>query len=290
MTTHTTTTPACPACGAGTTTVREHLYGPAGLVRCSGCGTEVLHPQPSDERLTEIYGEDYYAPWGLDADGSVEAMKRATFEWILDRHPVAPGAPVLDLGCATGFLLSLAGERGYRAHGVDLNAMAIERCRAKLPDAVVHCGTLADRPFGDTQFAAIYMIDFIEHVRDPRHELELVRSRLADGGVAVISCPRLDSLSRKVMGLSWSQYREEHITYFTQSGLHTLLEKCGLEVVSSHRTRKVMTLGYLYRQLQTYRHRVLTPVSSALWTALPFMRERLVPTTMGEMTIVASRG
>ena len=278
---------ACPACLKPMALVRAAFYGESGLARCPDCGTESLEPQPSNDRLAAIYGEDYYAPWGLDSDASVEPMKQATFEWILDRWPVAPGGAVLDLGCATGFLLALAARRGLRPHGVDLNPRAIEQCRQKVPEAAIHCGTLADRPFPETSFDAVYMIDFLEHVRDPRTELSEVRRRLTPVGAVVISLPQLNSWSRKVMGLGWSQYREEHLTYFSREGLCRLLEETGYRVVRAKPTRKVMTLGYVYRQLQAYRHPALTPVSALLWRALPFLRATRVPVTMGEITVVA---
>jgi SAM-dependent methyltransferase len=287
MTTNSIAPPLCPACSEPTTIVRARFYGESGLARCSDCGTESLEPQPSDDRLAAIYGEDYYAPWGLDSDASVEPMKQGTFEWILDRWPVPPRGAILDLGCATGFLLALAAQRGLRAHGVELNPLAVDQCRQKVPEAAIHCGTLADEPFRGTTFDAVYMIDFLEHVRDPRCELSEVRRRLAPMGAVVISLPRLNSLSRRVMGLGWSQYREEHITYFTSEGLSRLLHETGYRVVQTKPTRKVMTLAYLYRQLQVYRHPLLTPVSALFWRALPFLRATRVPVTMGEMTVVA---
>jgi 2-polyprenyl-3-methyl-5-hydroxy-6-metoxy-1,4-benzoquinol methylase len=148
---------------------------------------------------------------------------------------------------------------------------------------------LADLPFPELRFDAIFMVDFLEHVREPEQELSLARDRLEERGVVVISTPNLDSLTRSVMRFGWSQYREEHLTYFSRLGLSSLLERTGYSIIDTRRTRKVMTLSYLYRQLQTYRHPVLTPVSSVLWRSLPFIRDRLIPMTLGEMTIVACR-
>jgi SAM-dependent methyltransferase len=285
----TTVTFPCPACAGPTHVVRQSFYGDSDLVRCAACGTEALSPQPSDERLAAIYDEDYYAPWGLDTDRSVEAMKRGTFEWVLAQRPLRAGSAVLDLGCATGFLMSVAAERGLRPYGIDLNPLAVAQVEAKVPEASVHCGTLADHPFDGISFDGIFMIDFLEHVRDPELELSLVRERLTPDGATVISLPKLDSLSRTVLRYSWNQYREEHLTYFTQVGLTGLLRKLGFEISSVKRTRKVMTLGYLHRQLQTYRHPVLTPTAAVMWRVLPFARGTRIPVTMGEMTVVARR-
>lgn len=89
------------------------------------------------------------------------------------------------------------------------------------------------------------------------------------------------------MGLRWTQYREEHLTYFTRAGLERLLRETGFVVVDARPTRKTMTLGYLYRHLQKYRHPVLTPLSKALWRGLPILRSTRIPLRLGEMTVVA---
>lgn len=282
-----TDTSPCPGCSEPTLMVRQEFYGRSGLVRCQSCGTEALHPQPSDQRLAAIYGDDYYAPWGLDSDSSVEPMKQSTFEWILGRWPLPPGARVLDLGCATGFLLALAARKGFVPFGVDLNAAAIEECRAKVPDATVYAGTLADCPFPGERFDAVFMVDFLEHVRSPGAELALVRERLSPEGAVVISLPSLDTLTRRLMGLRWTQYREEHLTYFTRSGLEQLLRQTGFAVADIRPTRKTMTLGYLQRQFEKYPHPVLTPVTKGLWRALPVIRSTRIPLRLGEMTVVA---
>jgi SAM-dependent methyltransferase len=279
----------CPACSAGASMVRASFYGLSDLVRCGACGTEALHPQPSDDRLGEIYGDDYYAPWGLDADASVQPMKESTFTWVLSRWPLPAGARILDLGCATGFLLALAARSGLVPFGVDLNPAAIEQCRAKVPEATVHHGTLADHPFPEVDFDAVYMVDFLEHVREPAKELAMVRERLSRQGAAVISLPCLDSLTRKAMGLRWTQYREEHLTYFTRGGLEHLLHETGFEVVENRPTRKTLTLGYVQRQYQKYPHPVLTPATTWLARAVPPLRSVRVPLRLGEMTVVARR-
>lgn len=280
-------TAPCPACCAPTITARSAFYRESALVRCPSCGTEALQPQPSDDRLRDIYGHDYYAVWGLDDDHSVELMKQATFEWILGRWRLAPGSRILDLGCATGFLLALAAKKGFVPYGVDLNPVAVEQGRLNLPQASWHCGTLADDPFPGVSFDAVYMVDLLEHVRAPRAELSLVHDRLTPGGVAIISLPSLDSWSRKAMGLRWMQYREEHLTYFTRAGLGRLLQDTGFEIVETRPTRKTVTLAYVHRHLQKYRHPVLTPLSKALWHGLPVFRSTRIPMKLGEITVVA---
>ncbi|GAC1362479.1 MAG: hypothetical protein NVSMB32_02850 [Actinomycetota bacterium] len=280
----------CPACKGTPRLKRATAYAECSLYACTGCGTEFLSPQPSDERLGEIYSGSYYDSWAVGQDPVLESMKQSTFGWILDQCGVQPGARILDIGCATGFLLHLAEARGMQAWGIDLNKYAIEQCKELVAPSQVHCGVLADRPFDDTAFDAIFMIDFIEHVRDPEAELLTVAERLTDGGAAVISTPRAKSLLHNVARTEWPQYKEEHLTYFSLPGLVSVLQRCGFRIERARPTVKTVTLNYADRLMQAYHQPLATPLCHALWRALPWFRDTRVPLRLGEMTVVARKG
>jgi SAM-dependent methyltransferase len=279
----------CPACLGPPRVKRPRAFGSSTLYRCTRCATEFVDPQPSDERLSEIYSSSYYDPWAVDDDPSVQETKRATFAWIFSKAAPPAGARVLDIGCATGFLLQLARDRGLEAWGIDLNAYGIERCRSIVPEENLHCGVLIDHPFEGTLFDAIFMIDFLEHVRDPEKELRAVWERLSVGGVTAISTPRTDSLVHALTGRGWPQYREEHLTYFSRPGLTTLLHQCGFEVLSVDPTRKTVTLDYAHRLMQAYRQPFATPVAEAVWKMVPPLRRVRFRVRLGEMTVVARK-
>jgi SAM-dependent methyltransferase len=284
----TATVPRCPACGgAATAIVRAGAFGPCGLARCATCGTEHLRPQPSDDRLRTIYGPAYYEPWAVEDAHVVDSIKRMTFSPMLDACEIEPGSAVLDLGCATGSFLAEAAARGARAYGIDLNPEAIADASARVPDAEFHVGYAADCPFPDVSFDAVVMIDFIEHVRDPRQELEVVRKRMHADSRLVVSTPRADSLLHRVMGRHWPQYREEHLTYFSRTGLTQLLEACGFCVAHVGATRKVLTLSYAYGQAVAYPVPVLSELTRLGYRLAPGLRQKPLRISLGEMTVVA---
>lgn len=281
---------ACPGCSCTESrTVRRAVFGTSDLERCVRCGSEYLQPQPSDARLAEIYGVDYYSAWTAETDHVVQRMKSATFASIVELCDLERSAALLDVGCADGTLLRLAADAGARPFGIDLNERATERARVRVPDARLHCGELTDRPFGDTVFDAVTMVDFIEHVRDPAAHLAAARDVMADGGRLVISTPRVDSMLRRLFGARWPQYREEHLTYFSLAGLRSLLERAGFAVDSVRRTRKTLTLAYAYGQAVAFPRSAMSGVVKLGYRILPFARHRSIRVYLGEMTVVATR-
>jgi SAM-dependent methyltransferase len=249
----------------------------------------MLSPQPSDERLEEIYGPAYYEPWSAEDEATVDLIKRQTFEPLLDACAIGEGSTVLDLGCATGSLLAEAARRGARAYGIDLNADAIAVARTRVPGGTFHVGTSHDDPFPDVRFDAIVMVDFIEHVREPVSELRHVREWMHGDSRLVVSTPRTDSALRRVMGARWPQYREEHLTYLSRAGVLALLGRSGLRPEAVWPTRKSITLAYAYGQAIAYPVPGVSAVTRAAYRSLPTLRHRPIRLGLGEMTVVARR-
>jgi 2-polyprenyl-3-methyl-5-hydroxy-6-metoxy-1,4-benzoquinol methylase len=173
--------------------------------------------------------------------------------------------------------------------GVDLNPDAIATAREAVPTAKFHAGTMADHPFPGCEFDAVVMVDFIEHVRSPEHELETIAGRLARDGKLVISTPRVDSGTRRLTGRFWPQYREEHLTYFSESGLQAVLQRIGFTISCITPTKKMLTPAYLYGQAIAYPIPVATPLIKLAWPVLPIPRHRPFGLRLGEMTVVARR-
>jgi SAM-dependent methyltransferase len=279
----------CPACSSREVRlVRSGIFAGSDLYGCGTCSTEYLEPQPSDQQLNEIYSDSYYEPWAYESPHIVQAMKYATFRPILATANYLGGERLLDLGCATGDLLTLAHTEGLETYGLDLNPSAIAMAQERLPGSKFHVGTLADDPFPNQDFDVISMIDFLEHVRSPKTELTAAALRLRSGGRVVISTPRRDSLTRRLSGRYWPQYRHEHLTYLSSSGIRQLAPACGLRVVTLKRTTKTVTPSYLLGQAAAYPIPVISPMVKMLWRLLP-AKHRMFRLPFGEMTVVLQR-
>ena len=92
---------------------------------------------------------------------------------------------------------------------------------------------------------AIMMFDFIQHVRDPEHEVRAAVEHLADGGRMLISTPRVDAATRRITRRAWPQHRQEHLMYFTAVGIHALMQRAGMVATRLTSAKKILTPTYL---------------------------------------------
>ncbi len=94
---------------------------------------------------------------------------------------------LLDVGCGCGFFLWEAKSQGWNVLGVDPSQKSIEYARAMLGDVVIS-GTLDDIP-EDRRFDAITMINVLDHMVDPREQLQKAIGLLADHGTLYLRFP-----------------------------------------------------------------------------------------------------
>jgi len=284
----------CPMCGAKGGKARRVVRA-GDVMACRGCGGWYRVPRPSREELGGIYTRDYYNSWGLqENEASVEATKRATFAPVLDRIEEKIGRPargrLLDVGAATGILLGAAAERGWEPYALEVNPYAADILREKFGADRVFEDELAGLAQKDMVFEVITMTDVIEHVMDVHATLQRAAKLLTAGGVICITTPRIDSLSRTVLGRQWLHFKEEHIQYFSRKSIVDRLRAAGFEDVTVYGHYKYLTMSYLRRQLETFRHPLLTPLVAVIDTMIPrAWRTRPVRLRCGEMLAIARR-
>jgi 2-polyprenyl-3-methyl-5-hydroxy-6-metoxy-1,4-benzoquinol methylase len=216
---------------------------------CRVCGMLFLRVQPAGRALTEMYSAGYFEQdfrcGRSEAGAADEAAFRAENDGLLDRFEAWRGeARLLEVGCATGLLLKRAGERGWRATGVELSPEAVAHARALGLD--VRQGTLEDARLPDGAFDVVYLGDVLEHVPDCRATLTEVTRVLAPGGHTVVRGPiTTHSLARRLgLALYRALGREivlreppYHLWEFRPRPLATLAGRAGLEVVSLEQSK-----------------------------------------------------
>ncbi len=285
----------CAVCGA--TELRSHLdvagdMGDAGLipttdafgtaladiVRCTRCGHMQLAQFPTEEDLSEAYGE-------AESDDYIgeEEGQRATARAILERieHQVAPGA-LLDLGCWVGFLLDEAGKRGWSVTGVEPSEFASAYARDRL-GLDVRTEGLFDAELEPASYDSVFMGDVIEHLPAAGDALDRIAGLLAPNGVLALALPDAGSRLARAMGKRWWSVIPTHVHYFTRASITALLVRHGYRVVSISTQPKTFTAGYYLGRLGGYSDALgravvgtagAVGVRDRLWT--PDFRDRML--------------
>lgn len=196
------------------------------VVRCLRCGLVYVNPRLDAEAVHQHYnsGQSSRIQYYLDA----QAADRRSFDQILDlAEQLRPRrGSLLDVGPNVGTCLVLARERGWEAHGVEINAEAARYCREQR-GLDVRSGTLEADTYGEESFDVVLMADVIEHLRDPLAILGLVKRILKPRGVVLITTPDIERWPSRLLQVK----PQEHLYYFTPATMTSSLEKAGLRVL-----------------------------------------------------------
>jgi len=209
------------------------------FVRCRECGHVYLNPRPSSDDLGVIYPPNYYT-FSEESAGLVARVRRV---WEAGKvrlyRDLVGGGPrrILDVGCADGRLLALLREHGdpaWHLVGVDFDAEAVARCRARGFEA--HACRVEDLPEEQGGgFDCVVMLQLIEHVEDPAKIARKVHALLRPGGHFIVETPNLAGLDHRLFRRSWwgHYHFPRHWHLFTRESLHAMLERAGFEIVRS---------------------------------------------------------
>jgi len=193
---------------------------------------------------------------------SYEHTRKANYSAILallaKRH--APGAKLLEIGCADGLFLAMAKDQnGYAALGIEPNTKmmngnpyAQDIRQGFFPDV------LADDA---TRYDIIALNCVFEHVPDVDALIEAFKRHLAPGGSVMINVPVssgfMFKLSRALYGMRvrypfdriWQKgFVSPHLHYFEKQSLARLFDKHGLALVGETKLA-LFSLGGIYRRL-----------------------------------------
>src|SRR5437762_13055581 len=124
----------CELCGS---TSKTYVYEVNGvpIARCDDCGLVFAAVRPQPGELAELYDSGYYEDAeqvGYAGYAAAEDRKRRHDRSLLDEieRLGAPGR-MLEIGCAYGYFLDEARQRGWQVRGVEPSAHAAREARSR---------------------------------------------------------------------------------------------------------------------------------------------------------------
>ncbi len=216
------------------------------VAACSDCGFCFADHIPTQDEF-DVHYRDMSKYEYQDRGGQETEHDRKRFEGIADSLiPFLPDPHVrlLDVGCATGRLLALFMERGFKnVLGIDPSPVCSEGAR-RLYDVTVVTGPVAavKNVTKELSFGCIILAGVLEHMRDMNAILGLMREMLAVGGLIFIEVPDAVDFA-KWPDAPYQEFSTEHINFFSSVSLENLMRCHGfVSVLSKHEIRE-QTVG-----------------------------------------------
>jgi SAM-dependent methyltransferase len=156
------------------------------------------------------------------------ALRDAGF-FTLERKCTPTGSGrVLDIGCATGALLTMLKNRGWTVTGVELSGPQAEYCKHRGLD--VRRGTLEECSFSAASFDVVLASHLIEHLNYPDSFVREVRRILKPGGRFYVTTPNIRGFQARFFKSRWRSAIFDHLYLFSIRTLRLLLEQRGFRV------------------------------------------------------------
>ncbi len=226
-------TSLCPLCGSSNMSI-IHIFDPFKVVLCRECSLIYLNPRLKESVMGEMYQEDTYFFHGENTGysdyKSQEKSLRITFRRFLNelKKRNMTWGRLLDVGCGYGFFLDEAKSFSSYIAGTELSTNAGDHAK-RLTGAEIFTGDINLLPQNFNNFDIIFLINVIEHVYTPVEFLMSLKQRLVKGGKIIIATPDIGSFWYKLMKKNWPSFKiPEHVVFYTEKTLFTLLNKVGL--------------------------------------------------------------
>ncbi len=196
---------------------------PFALEECGASGS--IH-QLFDKTVAAALDKAYRA--GSTLSGAMDEQglgRQYAMDFVRHVQAVVPdiqGRRILEIGCGSGYLLSLLRERGGAVVGIEpgpQGAAAFDRFGVRVIQDFFPSAEVQDL------FDVIVAYGVLEHLSNPWAFLRDVRNQLAPRGVAVLAVPDCEPY---LLSGDLSCLIHEHWSYFTAGSLRRVVEGAGL--------------------------------------------------------------
>lgn len=219
----------CPTCG-NQHAIKLFEKNRGEYAYCNKCDHIFLLKSLKPEHLIAFY--ENYPTSSLDWHKNESDFYKRIYTSGLDLVSLHQGAGnLLDIGCSSGYFLSIATSRGYNAFGVEPNKL--ESSHAKDNGINIIGSTIEDIP-KNLKFNVISMWDVLEHIDSPSNFIGNLKSILYPGGIVLIQVPTSESLAARIMRDKCNMFDGiEHLTLFSRKSLMRCFSNCGFEYLNA---------------------------------------------------------
>jgi SAM-dependent methyltransferase len=231
------------------------------LSRCDRCTHVFANPCPSFDVIQSLYSEIEDPLYQEEEKGRSKNFIRI-FSTLEKMRPEK--GTLFDVGAATGILLDIAGKRGWEIDGIEPSTWAVNVAKDRY-HVELQKGTFENAPLPDNRYAAVTMVDFIEHVPHPNNAISKAHKILSNSGILCLVTPDINSLAARIMGGKWWHFRPAHLGFFTKKSLDCLLHRNGFHTVKRKKYSWTFSAYYLLSRRPRWKFLLKNSAIASLW-------------------------
>lgn len=249
------------------------------IVRCNVCNLVYANPRLNASAVEENYFAVDDPAYIVEREGreltfqrNLEPLNRLVPTFSPERsnghvhsaraqvspNELAKARRLLDVGCHIGVLLEVAQTKGWTATGVEPSAWAARQAQERGLNVIN--STLAGADLPSNHFDAVTLWDVVEHLTNPKADLNQVHRILKPGGVVAIHTIDIESIPARLMGKRWPWLMEMHLYFFSPRTLAHMLEDIGFKIELWTYQGRYLRFNYLTTRVQPYS----VPIARAL--------------------------
>lgn len=198
------------------------------LKQCPYCGLVQAAGEPV------YYYRDVIRATGVSKEMG-EYRKKQYGEWVETYN--LNNKRVVEIGAGCGEYMEYMESTKALVYGLEHLNVSIEKGRAAGHRMIE--GFLEDESYTieDGPFEGFYTMNFLEHIPNPSAFVRAIANNLTPDAVGIVEVPNFDMMMKKAM---YSEFIQDHLSYFTKETLSDLLSRNGFEVM------EIKTIWYDY--------------------------------------------
>ena len=196
------------------------------LCACTGCGLVQLSNTPVP------YYRDVIRSGGYST--TMDALRRKQYdEWI--GFCGLEGKKILEAGCGQGEFLQILEDYPVQAFGMEHKHDLVEKARSRGLTVSEDYPEREDQVFENGPFDAFTSFNFLEHQPDPALYLRAIARNLTEEGCGLVTVPSFEYILEQN---SFYELIPDHLFYFTEDTLTSLMARCGFDVLKKERINR----------------------------------------------------
>jgi SAM-dependent methyltransferase len=231
------------------------LFDGFDLVVCNVCGGAYADDVPDQKVFDQYYAQmskyEYTADGGRPSTSDTDRF--AEIVSLVSKH-ISPEHLLLDVGCATGGLLSEFKAKGFNnVLGVDPSPQCV-RLAMELYSVPARALPISGLSEIDKKADVVFLTGVLEHLCDVEASLSEVKGVVTPGGCIYIEVPDASRYDQH-FSAPYQLLSMEHVNYFSPTSLSALMARHGFETIFTQRVARWLgpqsiepTIAGMFRQ------------------------------------------